>query len=302
MVSVLAVFVAWSTFNGGSGATAEGTGSSTNPSSYSSINAQQRFASVTGEVFSGNFSNRGDIWKGSLLLMQTHPWFDFDELSLSWLQPIVGYGPDLFRYTYLLVSVPLDAGLLPAEPDHAHNFFLNQGVEQGILGLLSSMGIFLAPFLVGGYQLIKRRLTYPDIYKLVLIGLLATLGGRLLEQMVGVTRVSDLMLFWVLLGVFAALPVVMQSPNTVTNEATASPVPHSERRRTRRSSRQFHEPKAYDWQFFSPGNSSLGSRRNLRADLGQGYQLPPGRHCGEKNCHSMPGCSLPSQTTPITSS
>ena len=55
--------------------------------------------------------------------------------------------------------------------------------------------------------------------------LLAALAGRLLEQMVGVARVSDLTLFWILLGTFAALPVVMGH-----RPATAPPAPSSGRR------------------------------------------------------------------------
>ena len=221
-----------------SDATAPNEGSpATTPANDLSIEVTDRFASVTGSVLSGDIGNRVNIWKGSLVLMRDHPWFDFDDLSLRWLRPLVGYGPDLFRYTYLLVSVPLDASYLPAEPDHAHNFVLNQGVEQGLLGLLSSFGIFLAVFCVGVYQLIGKSKSYSDWHKLVLVGLVATLAGRFVEQTVGVTRVSDLMLFWVVLAVFAALPVAMQSleqsPEPAPRPATRPP-----RGRTSRSSRE----------------------------------------------------------------
>jgi O-antigen ligase len=172
------LLIAWSFFGSSPPASSDETG----PSASSPFNFTERFASVSEEVLSGSLSNRGDIWKGSLTLMRDHPWFKFDELSLRWLRPLVGYGPDLFRYTYLLVSVPLDASLLPAEPDHAHNFLLNQGVEQGILGLLSAAGIFLAAFGVAGYQLIKRSGNYSQIYKLAFIGLVATISGRFIEQ------------------------------------------------------------------------------------------------------------------------
>ena len=42
--------------------------------------------------------------------------------------------------------------------------------------------------------------------KLILITLLSVLAGRALEMIVGVARVSDLTVFWVLLGMFAPLP------------------------------------------------------------------------------------------------
>ncbi len=203
----------------------------------SSIDVTGRFTSITGSVLSGGLSNRVNIWKGSLVLMRDHPWFDFDDLSLPWLRPLVGYGPDMFRYTYLLVSVPLDASFLPAEPDHAHNFFLNQGVEQGLLGLLSSFGIFLAVFCIAAVQLIGKSKGYSDLHKLVLVGLLATVAGRFLEQTVGVTRVSDLMLFWVVLAVFAALPVAMQSQERAP-EPAPPPAGRAPRGRTSRASRE----------------------------------------------------------------
>jgi tetratricopeptide (TPR) repeat protein len=217
---------------------------------YPAIDVQERFASITGGVFSGDFSNRGVMWKGSLLLMQDHPWFDFDSLSLPWLRPIVGYGPDLFRYAYLLVSVHHDASLIPAEPDHAHNFFLHQGAEQGILGLLSSLGIFVALFSVGGYQLIRGRKVYSGLHALVLTGLLATLAGRFLEQMVGIARVSDLTIFWALLAVFATLPTVMRSPDVAEEPAPLRQSPRATRSRDRRSFRSRPEPAGYDWQRF----------------------------------------------------
>jgi O-antigen ligase len=190
----------------------------------------ERFASVSSEVRSGGFSNRADIWNGSLTLMRDHPWFEFDDLSLPWLRLLVGYGPDMFRYTYLLVSVPMDTRLLPAEPDHAHSFIVNQGVEQGILGLLSAAGIFLASFGVAGYQVIKRSGSYSDIHKLALIGLFATISGRFLEQFVGVSKVSDLMLFWVILAVFAALPIVMQAQENAEPTPSQEPIPTRTRR------------------------------------------------------------------------
>jgi len=211
------------------------------------VEVADRFASVTGSVLSGGLSNRVDIWKGSLVLMWDHPWFEFDDLSLPWLRPLVGYGPDMFRYTYLLVSLPLDGGYLPAEPVHAHNFFLNQGVEQGLLGLLSSFGIFLVVFCVGVYQLIWKAKSNSDLQKLVLVGLLATVAGRFLEQTVGITQVSDLMLFWVVLAAFAALPGAIQSqertpeptPNLALNVAGA---------RRGRTSRRSRERKTIDLQ------------------------------------------------------
>ena len=92
----------------------------------------------------------------------------------------------------------------------AHNFFIHKGVELGLLGLLSSLGMFVALYVVGGYQLLRERKIYSVHQKLVLTGLLAILAGRLLEQMVGVAAVSGLTISWVLLGIFVALPAIMR--------------------------------------------------------------------------------------------
>ena len=148
--------------------------------------------------------------------MIDRPWFDFDGLSFRPLRPLIGYGPDTFRAAYLLESPPSGQGviplesaqvhnLLPNEAAHAHNFFVHQGVEIGFFGLVTSAGIFAVVFLVGGRELFRARRQSSDLRTLVLIGLLATMSGRVLEQMVGVARVSDMTIAWVLLGVLAAL-------------------------------------------------------------------------------------------------
>ena len=49
-------------------------------------------------------------------------------------------------------------------------------------------------------------------HKLILIALLSVLAGRSLEMMVGVAKISDLTVLWVLLGLFTALPAAMRSP------------------------------------------------------------------------------------------
>jgi tetratricopeptide (TPR) repeat protein len=155
------------------------------------------------------------------------PWFEFENLSLSFFRPLIGYGPDLFRYTYMLESPPIGGDLLPRESAHAHNYFLHLGVENGFLGLLASLGIFAVPLAVGAYLLVRERGNYSAAHKLVLVGLLAIIAGRGLEQVAGLARVSDLTVFWVLLGVFAALPVAMKSPAEASGPRTtgASPRP-----------------------------------------------------------------------------
>jgi len=208
----------------------------------------ERFASIGVDVVSGSISNRGIIWQGSWELIGSRPWFEFADLSLTWLRPVVGYGPDLFRYTYLLVSATEGSKLLPLEPDHAHNYLIHQWVEQGILGAFSSLGIFFTVFVVGGYELWRYRSSYSSAHKLVLAGLLAIFAGRFLEQIVGVARVSDLTVLWVLLAVFAALPVMMAAPEPVEQLPASGQRPRGTRARGRSRRRQ-RQP--YDWQMLA---------------------------------------------------
>ena len=107
----------------------------------------------------GGLSGRLEIWEESWGLMTDHPWFGFDSLSLPVLRSLVGYGPDMFHSTYLLVSPP-GFNMFPSEMSHAHNYFVHQGVELGFLGLISGLGLFAAVLLVGDYQLLWRRKDY----------------------------------------------------------------------------------------------------------------------------------------------
>ena len=75
-------------------------------------------------------SYRGDIWSASSRLSLFRPWFDYEPLSLSYIRPVIGYGPEMFKYTFPL-ETPL-GGLL----SQAHNFFIHHWVEQGCLGTI----------------------------------------------------------------------------------------------------------------------------------------------------------------------
>jgi len=208
----------------------------------------QRFFSIGTYVSTGFFSGRGDTWLRSWELIRDRPWFQFDNLSLPWIRPLVGYGPDLFRYTYLLRSVP-QGDNLPVEPDHAHNFFIHQTVEQGLFGLLSSVGLFMAAFLAGAYHLLWQRHSITLVHKIILVGVLATLAGRFLEMMVGLARVSDLTVLWVLLAIFVTLPVVFRSEE-VQEVGRPRAQPRGGRRRNRRRLGVSLGRSSFGWPLF----------------------------------------------------
>ncbi|PKB64223.1 MAG: hypothetical protein BZY80_03370 [SAR202 cluster bacterium Io17-Chloro-G2] len=179
-----------------------------------SRNVVDRFTSVGGAV-TGGLSGRIVIWRASQRLALQRPWFEFEDLSLPWLRPVIGYGPDLFKYTYLLERrADPRTGRLVSER-YAHNYFIHKGVELGALGLITSLGLFLVPMGAGAYLLVRHRRSYSIVHRLVLAGLLAALAGRFLEQTTGVASVSDLAITWVLFGAFAAIPAIMEEPPAV---------------------------------------------------------------------------------------
>ena len=230
MIATLLLVPSWLESSAATATNQEGSVSTASASTGARV--VDRFTSAKKDVLGGLFTGRGTHWRGSWRLIWDRPWFDFDDLSLSWLRPVIGYGPDLFRYTYLLESPPEGVDLLPLEPDHAHNFFIHQAVELGPLGLLSTLGLFGGVLLVGAKLVLRQRREPSTFHKLVLIGLVAILAGRFLEMMVGVARVSDLTILWVLMAMLVALAGNIRFQDTVPelNSSDANPP----RRRNRR--------------------------------------------------------------------
>ena len=195
---------------------------------------QERLSTVQEAVVGRGVSFRTDIWEASWGLIKDRPWFEYEGLTLSPIRHLVGYGPEMFKYTFPLES-PL-GGLL----SHAHNFFIHHAVEQGVLGFLASVGLFVAFFAVGGAQLWRNRDTYSTTHKWLLVILLSTMVGRVAEMMVGVNRESDLVIMWALMAVFVVLPSVMKSSPEAETAAAAAAAPHSApltRRQERRGRR-----------------------------------------------------------------
>jgi tetratricopeptide (TPR) repeat protein len=197
----------------------------------------QRISSIRSEVLRGSVGGRSTHWEVSWKLINERPWFEFDDLSLSWLRPVIGYGPDLFRYTYLLESPPDNFRFLPLEPDHAHNFFIHQTVEQGFLGGFAALALFVSVFGVTIHQVVSKRKSTNPMYRILLIGLAAVILGRFLEMSVGVARVSDLTVLWVVFGLFAASLRFDDQQHETEITPEAPPNRRESRRNTRRANR-----------------------------------------------------------------
>ena len=169
------------------------------------------------DVSGAGLSGRIGIWKTSGRLIAKRPWFESSPPSLQALRHLIGYGPDMFKYTYLLAAEPRGRNMTPIPERFAHNIIVHRGVELGLLGILTTLGLFAAPICVCGYQLLRRRRHDSTFYNLVMVGILAALAGRFIEQMVGVAAVSDLTVFWALLGIFDAIPNAANTQKTVAD-------------------------------------------------------------------------------------
>ena len=174
-----------------------------------------------------DLSGRLPAWEGSGRLLAGGSWFDFGRDRLSVLRPVVGYGPEMFRYVFRLES-PAELHLETDQfYEYAHNYYLHEAVEMGLLGLLTLLGLLGAVFTVGVRSLKGDGPSHPDERRWLTLGLLAALVGWSVAAVVGIPRIGDLTLFWVLVALFVAMPRVF-APSAV--EVEVPPPPATDRR------------------------------------------------------------------------
>lgn len=166
------------------------------------------------------------IWSQTLDVIANRPGLEQGRGTLAFLQPIFGYGPELFRYVF-----PLGGnGVLQntrGGASYAHNLLLHSLLELGVLGLLAHAALLVSIFVAGSSGVWRLRGTEGSAYRWVLVALLAALGGWVAQGMVGLPRISDLVVFWVLGGLLVALPRVFKA----TAEPTAARMPGASPRR-----------------------------------------------------------------------
>ena len=183
----------------------------------------------------GSLSHRYTIWTTATDVFLSVPWFDVErfpglpELNLRPLRPIVGYGPDMFRYSYALAGEPTDFTFELA--GHGHNFAVHTALELGLLGVAAYAGL-IGGLVVVLFRMLRKARTgvYPTWFAYLLVGLSSALAGRLVEQITGKAQVADLALSWMLGAVVVAMSVMRFERETVP--------PADVPRRSRRSRRQ----------------------------------------------------------------
>ena len=148
---------------------------------------------------------RADIWRGALELAYTRDSVGDESDMIRAFRFLFGYGPDMYFYSYPLTARPI-ANL--EATSHTHNYALQVLLEQGIAGLVMLVATGVLG-LITAFSVIRRRDRDSDpALAILVVGAVAALIARALEQSSGVGRVSDLMAFWAILGiVFAAAEI-----------------------------------------------------------------------------------------------
>ena len=173
-------------------------------------------------------SGRSEIWRSVAVLAISRE-VPFDESRLfTGLRFLFGFGPDMFFYSYPMVtSHKVDL----VGVSHAHNYLLQVLMEQGLIGVLFILAA--AALLTIASLRILRLGTLDPWLAIIMIGVLAALVGRAVDQFGNIARTSDLMLFFALAGFLFALTEIAREaePSGVDTSPIA---PRSARRRERR--------------------------------------------------------------------
>ena len=167
-----------------------------------------RAASISSEATTGGLHGRLSIWKRSVSLIVERPWIDAAGRGSLPLRHLFGYGPEMFLYTLPLRWAP-DA-LEPVNAS-AHNYFIHLAVELGLIGVVAYGAVVASILIGGGVTLLRRRHRLTVECRLIYAALLTSVVVRVVEQMTGVARVSDLTLFWAIAGAAAGLMWVTRS-------------------------------------------------------------------------------------------
>ena len=183
------------------------------------------------------------VWEGALKLSTDRPALPNVDGQFYIGRHLLGYGPELFGYAFPQTS-PDDLDINFARYfDYAHNHILHEFVELGILGLAAYLGVIGVVVVGGGLQLLRRGSRYSALHKWALIAIVAAVAGRVIEELTGIARVSDLTIFWVLLGLFGALAAALMNPQEYEAKQPAAPRRRRSSQRARNAATQALVPR-----------------------------------------------------------
>lgn len=151
------------------------------------------------------------------------PWFQPVDRPASISLHLFGYGPKFFEYLLPLLHPEelrhLNTGAYYYGVSEDHNNTLTRRVELGFLGLASHLVLFGAAAAIDIRAILGKKTPIPVEQKLAMAAVMAAVAGRAVEQLAGIPHISDEALFWSLLAVIAALPVMEQEESQ--REATS---------------------------------------------------------------------------------
>lgn len=172
-----------------------------------------------------SYKTRVHLLDKSWELIAQRPWFAFEGQVPAARFHLLGYGPEMYGQVLPLVTEQA----YDADPFalHAHNELLQRWVEQGILGLVSYLILLVAVTFCGLVLLFRWLKDRPVEYRLIAAALLVGAGARTAEQMVGIGRVTDMMLWWTFLGLLVALPTLSRAPAPEAEPEHRQTTPHA---------------------------------------------------------------------------
>ncbi len=164
------------------------------------------------DIFTGNTNltslttGRNLIWGAAFELLQTRENWPPESSVILVPRHVFGYGQEMYYFAHPL-NIHIQSSFQPAS--HAHSFPLQIVLELGLWGGLSFAALSAALLLVM-IKISRAAFRYKkasgDYWAgLLAIGLWGMLAARLVEQVPGVGRISDLLLFWMLLGLIIAV-------------------------------------------------------------------------------------------------
>jgi O-antigen ligase len=132
-------------------------------------------------------ASRAQVWAGAFGVWEQHPLFGVGIANFGNYYDQEGGGQEVIG--------------------HAHNIFLNMAAERGILGLLTFVNVIAVLFWT-----LRRGLAaaHNPVERAAVAGLIATLAGYFVHSMLEVSYYDYkvLLLFWLLVGIAAALPIL----------------------------------------------------------------------------------------------
>ncbi len=152
-------------------------------------------------VISSSLLQRISIIKSSLAVIRDRPNIDDNATGFKLLDHLFGYGPESFHIAFMHRSGVQTSSKIPISTNHPHNFLLHSWIELGILGVATIFGLVIIVIVVCSYQLVRFRHALTTFQGVFLIGMIALVFARILEQLLGVAAVTDLMMFWMMVAI-----------------------------------------------------------------------------------------------------